>query len=30
MASSVLPVAFQNKLMGYTRASNSQLMNLDL
>ncbi|RJE21550.1 Sphingosine-1-phosphate lyase [Aspergillus sclerotialis] len=30
MASSILPVAFQNKLMGYTRASNSQLMNLDL
>ena len=30
MASSVLPVALQNKLMGDSRASNAQLLNLDL
>jgi hypothetical protein len=30
MASSVLPVAMQNKLLGYGRASSAQLFNLDL
>ena len=30
MSSSVLPVALQNKLLGYNRASNVQLLNLDL